>query len=50
MEKEQKDLLEAFAKKLPPHKGKLGVSQTVLGEKIGFRRQTISSRERGHYH
>ena len=47
MEKEQKELLEAFARKLPRIRKKLGVSQTVLGEKIGLSRQTISSIERG---
>jgi len=45
--KEQRQMIEVFVKALPRLRKQLGVSQTVLGEKIGISRQMVSFIERG---
>ena len=44
---EQQRMIEVFVKALPKLRKQLGVSQTVLGEKIGISRQMVSFIERG---
>ncbi len=45
--KQQEEMISIFVKALPDLRKEIGVSQTVLGEKIGKSRQTISLIERG---
>ena len=45
----QKEMMDVLTKTLPHFRGKLGISQQALGEKIGVSRQTVSSIERGEY-
>ena len=44
---EQQQMIEAFVKALPRLRKELGISQTVLGDKIGVTRQMVSFIERG---
>ena len=44
---EQKKMIETFSIALPKLRKELGVSQTVLGKKIGMSRQMVSLIERG---
>ena len=45
--KEQQQMIDVFIKALPRLRKELGISQTILGEKIGLSRQMVSSIERG---
>lgn len=45
--KKQEEMIEALIKDLPMLRKHMGISQTLLGEKIGLSRQTISAIERG---
>ena len=44
---EQQKMIEAFSIALPKLRKELGVSQTLLGKKIGMSRQMVSLIERG---
>lgn len=44
---EQQKMMNAFAIALPKLRKEIGVSQTLLGDKIGLSRQMISFIERG---
>lgn len=45
----QDEMTKILAKALPHFRANLGISQQVMGEKIGVSRQTVSSIERGEY-
>ena len=47
--KEQQDMIDIFVKALPQFRKELGISQTVLGRKIGLSRQMVSAIERSVY-
>ena len=49
IEQKQNEMANLLSKALPYFRAKLGISQQLLGEKIGVSRQTISSIERSEY-
>lgn len=47
LSKQQEDMIETLTKAMPYLRKELGVSQTVLAQKVGMSRQMISLIERG---